>query len=185
MLKLIKKVLKTGKATVGYPFTPLDLAPNFRGKPQYDAQQCIACGACANACPSNALTMTTAEDGENIRWSLFLGRCIFCARCEEVCPTAAIKLSQEFELAVWRKEDLYETADFPVCHCHECGKPYAVQKEIDFALSLLQENGALSDRQIDDRRAQYETCPACKKMHCLSSTDRIDIGRHMTTEAQS
>src|SRR5471032_2710313 len=149
MLKLIKKVLKTGKATVGYPFTPLDLAPNFRGKPQYDAQQCIACGACANACPSNALTMTTAEDGENIRWSLFLGRCIFCARCEEVCPTAAIKLSQEFEL------------------------------------SLLQENGALSDRQIDDRRAQYETCPACKKMHCLSSTDRIDIGRHMTTEAQS
>lgn len=86
---------------------------------------------------------------------------------------------------MWRKEDLYETADFPVCHCRECGKPYAVQKEIDFALSLLQENGALSDRQIDDRRAQYETCPACKKMHCLSSTDRIDIGRHMTTEAQS
>ena len=182
MLKLIRKVLKTGKATVNYPFKPLDLPPHFRGKPQYNAQQCIACGACANACPSNALTMTTAEDGESIRWSLFLGRCIFCARCEEVCPTAAIKLSQEFELAVWHKEDLFETADFPVCHCRECGAPYAVQKEIDFALDLLQENAALSDAQINERRRQYETCPACKKGHSLSSSDRIAIGRHLTPE---
>ncbi|SFN35662.1 formate hydrogenlyase subunit 6 [Candidatus Pantoea varia] len=184
MLKLIKKVLNTGTATLGYPFKPLDLAPNFRGKPHYIAQQCIACGACANACPSNALTMTTSEDTKTIRWQLFLGRCIFCARCEEVCPTAAITLSQEFELAVWCKEDLYETADFPVCHCRECGKPYAVQKEIDFALSLLQENAALSDLQISERRVQYETCPTCKKMHGLSPSDRIDIGRHMTTEAR-
>lgn len=64
-------------------------------------------------------------------------------------------------------------------------KTFAVQKEIDFALSLLQESAALSDRQISDRRVQYETCPSCKKMHSLSSTDRIDIGRHMTTEARS
>ncbi|MCW6525431.1 formate hydrogenlyase complex iron-sulfur subunit [Yersinia ruckeri] len=183
MIKLIKKVLKTGTVTVAYPFKALDLAANFRGKPEYNAQQCIGCGACANACPSNALTMTPAEDGESLRWSLFLGRCIFCARCEEVCPTAAIHLSQEFELAVWRKEDLFETADFPVCACRECGKPYAVQKEIDFALSLLQDSAALSDQQMTDRRVQYETCPTCKSRHSLSSCDRIDLGRHMTTEA--
>lgn len=183
MLKLIKKVLKTGTVTVAYPFKPLDLAAGFRGKPQYNAQQCIACGACANACPSNALTMTMLDDGDALRWSLFLGRCIFCARCEEVCPTAAIKLSPEFELAVWRKEDLFEHADFPVCLCRECGQPYAVQKEIDFALSLLQENAALSDQQIADRRPQYETCPECKKQHGIVSSNQIDIGRHMTSEA--
>ncbi|MDR7344392.1 formate hydrogenlyase subunit 6 [Pantoea alhagi] len=183
MLKLIKKVLKTGEATVAYPAEPLAMVANFRGKPEYNAQQCIACGACANACPSNALTMTTAEAGDSVRWSLFLGRCIFCARCEEVCPTAAISLSPAFELSVWKKEDLYETADFPVCACRQCGKPYAVQKEIDFALSLLQENGALSDSQLAARRVQYETCPECKKMHGLTSSDRIDIGRHLVTEA--
>jgi formate hydrogenlyase subunit 6 len=184
MLKLIKKVLKTGDVTVAYPAKPIDLAPNFRGKPDYNAQQCIACGACANACPSNALTMTTADDGSSVRWSLFLGRCIFCARCEEVCPTAAITLSQAFELSVWKKEDLFETADFPVCQCRKCGKPYAVQKEIDFALSLLRESAALSDQQLAARRIQYETCPECKKMHSLTSSDRIDIGRHLTTEAR-
>ena len=184
MLKLIKKVLKTGTATVAYPARPLEMAENFRGKPQYNAQQCIGCGACANACPSNALTMTHTEEGDGVRWSLFLGRCIFCARCEEVCPTAAIKLSQAFELAVWRKEDLFETADFPVCHCRQCGHPYAVQKEIDFALSLLQENAALSERQIAERREQYETCPACKKKHHLPSSDQTNMGRHLTQEAQ-
>jgi formate hydrogenlyase subunit 6/NADH:ubiquinone oxidoreductase subunit I len=52
MLKLIKKVLKTGPATVAYPAQPLAIDPNFRGKPEYSPQQCIACGACANACPS-------------------------------------------------------------------------------------------------------------------------------------
>lgn len=182
MLKLIKKVLKTGTATVAYPFKPLDVAANFRGKPHYNAQQCIACGACANACPSNALTMSTSSAGDSIRWSLFLGRCIFCARCEEVCPTAAITLSQEFELSVWRKEDLYETADFAVCPCTQCGKPYAVQKEVDFALSLLQESAALSDLKIAERRTQYETCPACKRSNSLASSERIHLGRHMSTE---
>ncbi|MGK3144108.1 formate hydrogenlyase complex iron-sulfur subunit [Pantoea sp. C2G6] len=183
MLKLIKKVLKTGTATLAYPAKPLELPASFRGKPHYNAQQCIACGACVNACPSNALTMHLAEEGDSLRWSLFLGRCIFCARCEEVCPTAAIRLSQAFELAVWRKEDLFETADFPICHCRECGKPYAVQKEIDFALSLLQQHAALSDQQVAERRPQYETCPECKKQHGLASSDRIDAGRYMTTEA--
>ncbi|UIL50754.1 MULTISPECIES: formate hydrogenlyase complex iron-sulfur subunit [Pantoea] len=183
MLKLIKKVLKTGTVTVAYPFKPLDLAANFRGKPQYNAQQCVGCGACANACPSNALTMTTADDGASLRWQLFLGRCIFCARCEEVCPTAAIRLSSEFELAVWRKEDLFESADFPICRCRGCGKPYAVQKEIDFALSLLQESAALSDQQLADRRQQYETCPECKQRLRVCASDRIDIGRHLIGEA--
>ena len=89
MLKLIKKVLKTGPATVAYPAQPLAIDPNFRGKPEYSPQQCIACGACANACPSNALSMTPDLNSGTLRWQLFLGRCIFCARCEEVCPTAA------------------------------------------------------------------------------------------------
>ncbi|MHA7846846.1 formate hydrogenlyase complex iron-sulfur subunit [Serratia sp. D1N4] len=179
MLKLIKKVLKTGHVTVAYPAQPLEVDPNFRGKPEYHPQQCIACGACANACPSNALTMTTDITSGTLRWQLFLGRCIFCARCEEVCPTAAIRLSQQFELAVWRKEDLYEQADFAICHCRQCAKPYAPQKEIDYAIALL----GLSSAETASRRVQFETCPACKQQQSLTQTNRIDVGRHLVREA--
>ena len=174
MLKLIKKVLKTGNATVAYPAQPLAVDANFRGKPEYTPQQCIACGACANACPSNALTMETDVENGVIRWQFFLGRCIFCARCEEVCPTTALRLSNQFELAVWRKEDLLESADFALCHCRQCGKAYAPQKEIDYALALLE----LSKQ----RREQFETCPACKQQQSLTQADRIDVGRHLTRE---
>ncbi len=178
MLKYIRKVLNTGKVTLAYPAEPLPVDANFRGKPEYQPEQCIACGACANACPSNALTMATDSEKGVIRWQLFLGRCIFCARCEEVCPTAAIRLSRQFELAVWRKEDLFERADFKLCYCRQCHKPYAAQKEIDYTLALLE----ISAEQQAYYQRQLETCPACKQQQNLTQADRIDIGRHLTRE---
>ena len=36
MLKLIREVLKVGQATVPYPFVPVEVAPGFRGKPEYN-----------------------------------------------------------------------------------------------------------------------------------------------------
>ncbi len=76
-----------------------------------------------------------------LAWQFNLGRCIFCGRCEEVCPTAAIKLSQEYELAVWKKEDFLQQSRFALCNCRVCNRPFAVQKEIDYAIALLAHNG--------------------------------------------
>ena len=59
MLKLIKEVLRVGNATVPYPFVKVEVSPGFRGKPEYDPKQCIACAACTIACPPNALNMET------------------------------------------------------------------------------------------------------------------------------
>lgn len=103
MFTFIKKVIKTGTATHSYPLEPMPVDKNFRGKPEHNPQQCIGCAACVNACPSNALTVETDLATNQLAWQFNLGRCIFCGRCEEVCPTAAIKLSQEYELAVWKK----------------------------------------------------------------------------------
>lgn len=103
MFTFIKKVIKTGAPTSSYPLEPIAVDKNFRGKPEHNPQQCIGCAACVNACPSNALTVETDLASGELAWQFNLGRCIFCARCEEVCPTAAIRLSQEYELAVWKK----------------------------------------------------------------------------------
>ena len=108
MFTFIKKVIKTGTATHAYPLEPMPVDKNFRGKPEHNPQQCIGCAACVNACPSNALTVETDLATNQLAWQFNLGRCIFCGRCEEVCPTAAIKLSPEYELAVWKKEDVYK-----------------------------------------------------------------------------
>jgi formate hydrogenlyase subunit 6/NADH:ubiquinone oxidoreductase subunit I len=121
MFKLFKTILKAGgEVTVKYPFKPLEVSPGFRGRPHYDATQCIACAACTSVCPANALTMETDLASGERRWQLFLGRCIFCGRCEEVCPTRAIALSEEFEMAVSHKADLYTTATFTLQDCRIC-----------------------------------------------------------------
>ena len=167
MLKLIKEVLKTGEATVAYPFEPLEQMPGFRGKPHHDPQRCIACAACAGACPPNALSMQTDLDAGTIRWSLFVGRCIYCARCEEVCPTGAITLSPDFELAVMNKQDLYETADYILAACASCGAFFAPRKELDYAAALLERSG-LSEPDLARTLSLLELCPECKRRHDLT-----------------
>ena len=176
MFKLLKTVFKAGDVTTKYPFKPYEVDDDFRGKPELNSDQCIVCAACTIACPANALTMRTDPVTGERTWSLFLGRCIFCGRCEEVCPTAAIKLSQEYELAVWKKEDFLQQSRFALCNCRVCNRPFAVQKEIDYAIALLKHNG---DSRAENHRESFETCPECKRQKCLVPSDRIELTRHM------
>lgn len=176
MFNFIKKALKTGIVTEDYPLTPIKVDKNFRGKPQHNPQQCIGCAACVNACPSNALTAEIDLPKGQLFWQLNLGRCIFCGRCEEVCPTAAIRLSQEYELAVWRKEDLCQQARFAICHCRVCQRPLAVKKAINYVIEILKHNG---DQRAEHHRESFETCPNCKRLQGLTPADKIDLSREM------
>lgn len=88
----------------------------------------------------------------------------------------AIRLSQEYELAVWKKEDFLQQSRFDLCNCRVCKRPFAVQKEIDYAIALLKHNG---DVRAEHHRESFETCPECKRQKCLLPSDRIDITRHM------
>ncbi|WP_032092202.1 formate hydrogenlyase complex iron-sulfur subunit [Necropsobacter rosorum] len=173
MFKLLKTVFKTGDATTKYPFKPYEVDPDFRGKPELNAAQCIVCGACTMACPANALTMRTdAQSGERT-WSLFLGRCIFCGRCEEVCPTKAIRLSQDFELSVRNKQDLYQETTFATVNCQQCGKPFTSYKELNYTAELMKQN-AEKPEQIAEKLVLLHTCPDCKRHNSLAKTAQME-----------
>lgn len=184
MLKLFKTLLKAGAPTVKYPFKPLEVCPGFRGKPEFNPQQCIACGACTAACPANALTMATYPERDERIWQLFIGRCIFCGRCEEVCPTRAIRLSEEFELAVTRKEDLFVTATFRLQHCRVCQRPFAPAKSVEYALALLAQSG-MSEENVAALRPQYETCPECRRAQELSHHQRQNLHYYLEDDDES
>ena len=147
MLKLWKVNAKAGDATVKYPFAPFPTNKDMRGKPEHNAELCIACGACGVACPADAIRMDTDLAADTITWSIDYGRCIFCGRCEEACPMEAIKLTEEFELAVMSKDDLTSKSVYTLEHCSRCGKPFAPHKEIDYAKRLLQKAGGMEAEQ--------------------------------------
>ncbi len=173
VFKLVKEILRVGEATVPYPFVPADVTPGFRGRPKHDPELCIACAACAIACPSNALTMTTDMDQGVITWSLFYGRCIYCGRCEEVCPTRAIRLSQDFELAVMNKADLFDQADYRLAACSQCGVLFAPVKELDYVIALL-EQASLSGEEFEERKALLGLCPTCKRKNDISKLVKLN-----------
>jgi hydrogenase-4 component H len=179
MLKLLKIISKAGEATAKYPFAPYPVSPGFRGKPQLNPQQCVACAACTMACPANALTMHTDSAAGTRTWMLNLGRCVFCGRCEEVCPTHAIALTEEFELAVANKADLLQQASFRLQDCACCGHPFAPAKEVAYVTDLLTQSGI---NVTEELRATYATCPDCKRKQSIS---RDELSQHLTLEADN
>ncbi len=178
MFKLIKTIIKAGDVTERYPFAPLEVSEDFRGKPELDASQCIACGACTKACPANALIMQTDATSGTRRWELSMARCIYCGRCEEVCPTQAIRLSHNFELAVTNKADLYESAEFKLAVCPECNQPFVSQKLLDYTLATL-ENSGISEADMAERRAQLSLCPECRRKANMLDGDNLSPARYM------
>ncbi|WP_440027394.1 formate hydrogenlyase complex iron-sulfur subunit [Chromobacterium amazonense] len=175
MFKLFKIIAKAGEPTTKYPFAPFPVSPGFRGKPELNARQCIACAACTQACPAGALTMQTDSRAGRREWALNLGRCIFCGRCEEVCPTRAIQLTQEFELAVACKDDLIQRASFRLENCACCGKPFTPLKEVHHVMDLLRQSGLHLD---DSLRGLYAACPECKRKQTIER----DALRHARAE---
>jgi Ni,Fe-hydrogenase III small subunit/formate hydrogenlyase subunit 6/NADH:ubiquinone oxidoreductase subunit I len=112
MLKILKQTLAGGIATNAYPGVIDVPADGFRGKPVIEFTRCTACDACAQACPTTAITVRPeGEDGSSRELSLNYGDCIFCGECEAACPDA-IHLSKEFQLATTEKGKLTTRALF-------------------------------------------------------------------------
>lgn len=174
MIKLFKTILRAGTPTAKYPFAPYEVNRDFRGKPKYQADQCIACAACTKACPANALVMEVDMETGERRWEISMARCIFCGRCEEVCPTRAITLSPTFELAVTNKADLYEEASFPLAACGECGDYFAPERLV----SLVQDTLKQSATPLPEHD-RLQLCPACKRRRSMLAQENLFISRDL------
>ena len=57
---------------------------NFTMAYKINADECIACGACADGCPVEAISAGDA-------YSIDSSKCIDCGACADVCPVGAPK----------------------------------------------------------------------------------------------
>jgi len=174
--------------TTRFPTEPCVVPERYRGKPEFDLDKCIGCGACVNVCPTSmCLTM---EDDLNTdppvrRITLSYDTCIFCGNCHDNCTTeTGIALSDKWDLAGLDRSAMTETHEFELQICEKCGEVIGTKKHLVWLYEklgplayanpslLLAKSGELLRKPqeiIEKKPAEVETsdfmrilCPKCK-----------------------
>jgi hydrogenase-4 component H len=115
--------------TIKYPAEPSIPPERFRGKPEYVAEKCTGCGACAETCPAGAIELTDYVDGAEEpgrgpfrRLVLHYDQCIFCGQCRANCTTEeGVKYTHEYELALFDRAEAFVSIEKDLLLCEVCG----------------------------------------------------------------
>lgn len=157
MLKALIARATQGHRTIGYPdAAPPPMPAHFRGVPEIDVSKCPdGCRACADACPTDAITVAAGSV------VLDLGRCIFCPECESACPEGAIRFTSDYRLAARSRADLQVPAG----------------EELKLADALDTKLRRLFGRSLRLRVVSAGDCNACAADVNVLGTIGWDIGR--------
>ena len=155
MLRVSLARLKQGHRTIPYPAQEPTLPDRFRGLPVIDSAKCPqGCQACAEVCPTHAVTVS----GEQV--SLDLGRCLFCTDCMEACPEGAIRYTQDYRLATRTRDDLVLEG-----------------QTLKLAEALEEKSRRLFGRSLKLRQVSAGGCNACEADLNVLGTVVFDLGR--------
>jgi Ni,Fe-hydrogenase III small subunit/NAD-dependent dihydropyrimidine dehydrogenase PreA subunit len=156
MIKITLTRLQQGHRTIKFPDGPPTPMPDrFRGRPKIDQSKCPqGCQACAEACPTQAITLTD-------KCRIDLGKCLFCTDCVDACPQKAITYTTDYRLAVRARQDL--VVDDP--------------QVLKLAAALDGKMRALFGRSLKLRQVSAGGCNGCEADVNVLGTIGWDLGR--------
>ena len=141
-IKEAVKALLTKAYTSKFPKEPHIPFLSFRGKPEFNEEDCTGCVACVNVCPTGALSYSDIKKPSGyykrvlkVRWDI----CIECGQCQLNCLTEkGIVLSNEFDISTTEeREALYQVIEKDLVLCEVCGKPIAPRDHIEWTIKKI------------------------------------------------
>jgi Ni,Fe-hydrogenase III small subunit/ferredoxin len=155
MLKIFLERWQQKHRTVSYPDVLPTMPDRFRGAPKLDPSKCPDdCRACIDACPTDAISISTGE------LRLDMGRCLFCTDCTSACPEGAISFTQDHRLAARTRAGL------------------VVKEEIETRAAALDDKmRRLFGRSLKLRQVSAGGCNACEADLNVLGTVVFDLGR--------
>jgi len=131
--------------TTKFPYAPHEPYDGYRGKPKYFEEYCVGCGACAEVCPANAISVIDPvkpieKEGTVLkrRIELRYDKCIFCGNCQAHCITEkGIQLTKEYDLALLDRKLAVESIEKELVVCDLCGEVITTKDHLRWLVRRL------------------------------------------------
>ena len=126
--------------TTRFPAEPYEPQESFRGRPRFNAEACVGCGACAQVCPPKCIEVTDDIDATppTRRLVQHFDACIMCGQCERYCLTGqGIRMTSEWDNAGFRPEDFEERIEHELVLCEICGEVVAPAAQLEWLADRL------------------------------------------------
>ncbi|NIR49712.1 4Fe-4S dicluster domain-containing protein [candidate division KSB1 bacterium] len=123
------KALMRPSITLQYPTVKWQLPTNARGILFNNVDDCIGCYKCARVCPVQCIYIDTVKAAPEedlgkasmgnpirqhvVRFDIDMFKCCYCDFCTVVCPTECLYMTDEYENAVYSRENgIYHFAKY-------------------------------------------------------------------------
>ena len=138
LAEALKVLFVRGPYTSSFPKKPYAAPDSYRGKPQYDDDECIGCGACARVCPARAIQIVDDPQTKKRKLTLRYDICIFCGQCHACCTTTnGVSQSTEYDLATLDRSETVETIEKDLELCERCGAVIGARDHLQWIADRL------------------------------------------------
>ena len=167
-------------ATSPFPRVVAEPPEGLRGRPVFDVDRCVGCGACAMVCPVPTIHFEDVRENDRAirRFSIGVDNCIFCGQCAVNCITGdGIRLTGDYLLATLDKTEMRQSFEKELLLCELCESVISTVDHVRFVADEIGEaaysNPTLMLTALQQLQFAPGTRPEAAEQH--SRADRVRV----------